>query len=98
NPRRAVLRLKVSDFEDCGSSEYNNAIKAYFLFIRGCLTNEQKVDKHYAHIEPLQSPELQQTSFHIIIIDMEKYIIVDAKFQNLPHEIYRIRCNEPGTL
>ncbi|KAF4637757.1 hypothetical protein G7Y89_g309 [Cudoniella acicularis] len=94
NPRRVVLRLKVSDFKGCGSSEYDNAIKAYLLFA-GRLTNEHEMNKHYAHIEPFQSPELQQTSFHIII-DIEKYMIDDGEFRNLPHEIYRIRRNEQG--
>ncbi|TAQ89515.1 hypothetical protein B7494_g2178 [Chlorociboria aeruginascens] len=95
NPRRVVSRLKVGDFEDHESSKYDNAIRAYLLFA-GLPTNEQEVNKHYCHIEPFQSPELQQT-FHITI-DVEKYIIDDGEFRNLSHEIYRIRRNEQGIL
>ncbi len=95
-PKRVVLRLKVGDFEGRGPLEYINAINAYLLFI-GRPTDEREVNKHYAHIEPFQSPELRQTSFHIIL-DIEKEMIKDNEFRNLPHEIYRIRRNLQDTL
>ncbi|KAH9209886.1 hypothetical protein DL95DRAFT_394001, partial [Leptodontidium sp. 2 PMI_412] len=63
--KRAVLRLKVSDFKGRQSSEFVDAIKAYLLFAKRP-TNEYEAVKHYTHIEPFQSPELRQTSFHII--------------------------------
>lgn len=89
SPKRVVLRLKVSDFEGRSSSEYDDAIKAYLLFA-GRPANKDEVQRHYAHIEPFQAPELQQISFHIII-DLEKHSLVDGEFRNLPHEIYRVR-------
>ncbi|KAH8587965.1 hypothetical protein B0O99DRAFT_601169 [Bisporella sp. PMI_857] len=96
SPKRVILRLRVSDFEGRRSSEYTDAIKAYLLFARRP-TSEDEVKKHYPHIEPFQSPELQQTSFHIII-DVEKHMVNDGEFRDLPHEIYRIRRNEQGAL
>jgi len=89
NPKRVVLRLRVSDFEGRSSSEYDDAIKSYLLFA-GRPASEDEVQRHYAHIEPFQAPELQQTSFHIII-DIEKHSVVDGEFRGLPHEIYRVR-------
>ncbi|KAL5313250.1 hypothetical protein ACEPPN_018983 [Leptodophora sp. 'Broadleaf-Isolate-01'] len=94
--KRVVLRLKVSDFEGRQSSECVDAIKAYLLFAKRP-TDEYEAEKHHAHIEPFQSPELRQTSFHIII-DIEKDMLDNGEFQSLPHEIYRIRRNEQGAL
>ncbi|KAH6714416.1 hypothetical protein BKA61DRAFT_517633 [Leptodontidium sp. MPI-SDFR-AT-0119] len=94
--KRVVLRLKVSDFEGRQFSEYVDAIKAYLLFAKRP-THEYDAKKHYAHIEPFQSPELRQTSFHIII-DIEKDMLNNGGFQSLPHEIYRIRRSEQGDL
>lgn len=88
-PKRVVLRLRVGDFEGRSSSEYDDVIKTYLLFA-GRPANEDEVQRHYVHIEPFQSPELQQISFHIII-DIEKHSHVNGEFQGLPHEIYRVR-------
>ncbi|KAK0112473.1 hypothetical protein ONS96_001710 [Cadophora gregata f. sp. sojae] len=68
-----------------------------YLFFANRPTDEYEAEKHYAHIEPFQSPELRQTSFHIIL-DIEKDMLHDGGFKNLPHEIYRIRRNEQDTL
>jgi hypothetical protein len=95
-PKRVVLRLKVGDFDSRPPSEFDNAIKAYLLYA-GHPTNQHEMSKHYAHIEPFQSPELQQTSFHIIL-DMEKGMVAEGGLQNLPHEIYRVRRTEQDTL
>ena len=54
---------------------------------------EEDEDKLFSHIEPFQAPELQQTSFHIIL-DIDKDSCPDPDFQCLPHEIYRIRRDE----
>lgn len=99
DPKWVVLRLKVSDFDDRKGEEWNEftkAIRAYLLFA-GRPTTEDEINKHHAHIELFQSPEFQQTSFHIIM-DMEKSMSNENEFRKLPHEIYRIRRNERDTL
>jgi hypothetical protein len=95
-PKRVILRLRVNEFEGCDPSEYNDAIKAYLAFA-GRSTNKLKENKHYAHIEPFQALELQQTSFHITF-DLEKDFLDDPNFQNLPHEIYRVRRDKGSKL
>ncbi|MCJ1381359.1 hypothetical protein MMC17_004469 [Xylographa soralifera] len=95
-PKRVILRLRVNDFEDCNSSEYNNAIKTYLAYAKRP-TSELEENRHYAHIEPFQHYELQQTSFHIIL-DINKDSLAQPNMQSLPHEVYHIRRNEQGNL
>ena len=95
-PKRVILRLRVNQFEGRGTSEYDDAVKAYLTFAKRP-TSELATNKHYAHIEPFQDPEIPQTSFHIIL-DMEKDMLEDPDLQNLPHEIYRIRRDDRGIL
>ncbi len=95
-PKRVILRLRVNDFGGRDSSEYNEAIEAYIAFA-GHYVNELEEDKHYAHIEPYQAPELQQRSFHIIL-DIEKDLLDSPNVQKLPHEIYRVRRDKQGKL
>jgi hypothetical protein len=89
SPKRVVLRLKVSEFEGCTSPDFDHAIKAYLLFA-GRPTDRDEMQRHYAHVEPFQAPELKQTSFHIII-DFDKDLLVDGNLRGLPHEIYCVR-------
>ncbi|KAH7409751.1 hypothetical protein BKA64DRAFT_553531, partial [Cadophora sp. MPI-SDFR-AT-0126] len=84
---------KVSVFEGLQSSKYVSAIKAYLLFAK-CPSNEYEAEKHHAHIEPFQSHELQQTSFHIII-DIEKDMVENGEFQSR-HARRLIRINSPS--
>ncbi|KAJ9641103.1 hypothetical protein H2199_005771 [Coniosporium tulheliwenetii] len=93
-PKRVILRLRTNEFEGRDSSEYNDPIKAYLAFA-GRSTNELEENKHYAHIEPFQAPELQQTVFHITL-DIEKDSLDNPNFQTLPHEIYRVRRDIHG--
>lgn len=95
-PRRVVLRLRVHEFEGSGSFEYDKAIQAYLVFA-GRPTSELEENKHFAHIEPFQDPELQQTSFHIVL-DMEKDLLKNTDLQSVPHEIYRVRRDQQGNL
>jgi hypothetical protein len=45
-----ILRLRVNEFEGRDTSEYDNAIKAYFIFAERPI-NELVVNKHYVYIE-----------------------------------------------
>ena len=94
--KRVILRLRVNEFGGRDPSEYSDAIKAYLAFANRP-TSELEQNKHYAHIEPFQAPEVWQTSFHITL-DMEKDMLVKPNFENLPHEVYRIRRDEQGNL
>jgi len=95
-PKRVILRLRVRDFEGGNSFEYIDAIKAYLAFAKRP-TSELEENKHYVHIEPFQDPELQQTTFHITL-DINKDLLDQPNFQDLPHEVYRIRRDEQGNL
>src|SRR2546423_13950289 len=72
----------MNQVEGRDTSEYDDAIKAYLTFAKRP-TSELAANKHYAHIEPFQDPEIPQTSFHIIL-DMEKYMLEGSNLQNLP--------------
>ena len=95
-PKRVILRLRVNQCEGRDTSEYDDAIKAYLTFAKRP-SSELAANKHYAHIEPFQDPDIPQTSFHIIL-DMEKDMLEGSNLQNLPHEIYRIRRDDQGIL
>ena len=97
-PKRVILRLRVDDFSGRDWSEYDDAIRSYLSFA-GRPTDREEIQKHYAHIEPFQAPELNQTSFHITL-DMEKDGISkpNPDFNELPHEVYRVRKDGEGIL
>ena len=101
-PKRVILRLRVDEFEGEGRSweQHVDAINAYLTWA-GRSTSEYEgayeTRKHFAHVEPFQAPELKQTSFHVIL-DMEQRSLDRPNFDNLPHEIYRVRRDDSGTL
>ena len=96
-PKRVILRLRVNDFGGGDPSEYSDAIRAYLAFA-GRPISELGENRHYAHIEPFQGPEIPQRSFHIIL-NLEKDSFHNSNnFQNLPHEIYRVRRDKQGKL
>ena len=95
-PKRVILRLRVNEFSGRDYSEYIDAINAYLVFA-GRSTDDLEFRKHYAHIEPFQSPEVNQTSFHITM-DMEGDSANPPNIQELPHEIYRVRRSKEGEL
>lgn len=51
------------------------------------------MQRHYAHVEPFQAPELKQTSFHIII-GFDKDLLVCGNLRGLLHGIYRRRVDD----
>ena len=69
----------------------------HISFFAGRSTNDLEFRKHHAYIEPFQSPEVNQTSFHITI-DMEGDSANPPNIQELPHEIYRVRYSKEGEL
>lgn len=91
-PKRVILRLRVNEFEGDGRSweQHVDAIKAYLTWA-GRPTSEYEGEyetrKHFAHIEPFQAPELNQTTFHVVL-DIEQHLLSEPKFDTLPHEIY----------
>ena len=90
-----ILRLRAKEFEGHDlNSEFGNAIKAYLAFA-GRLTSEHEENKHYVHIEPPH--DIPNSSFHITL-DLEKDLLRNPNFQNLPHEIYRVRRDKQGNL
>ncbi|KAF9729882.1 hypothetical protein PMIN01_11815 [Paraphaeosphaeria minitans] len=91
--KRVILRLRVNEFSE-GNPEYDDAIKTYLAF-DGRPATELEGDRHYAHIEPFQDPELRQTRFHITL-DMEQNLTKSPDFAKLPHEVYHIRRNKHG--
>lgn len=83
----------MDDFTGRDYYQYTEAITAHLKF-KGL---EEDEDKLFSHIEPFQAPELQQTSFHIIV-DIDKDSLPNLDFQSLPHEIYRVLRDEHGIL
>lgn len=96
-PRRVILRLRVAEFETYEAEIYDEFIKAIKAYLRFANIAPEEIDeqKHFPHIEPLQAPELRQTSFHIIL-DMEKDQTVDLS--TLPYMIYYVRREINGDL
>jgi hypothetical protein len=92
----------VNEFEGEGRSweQHVDAIKAYLVWA-GRLTSEYEGEyeerKHFAHVEPFQAPELKQKTFHIVL-DIEQHLLEEPNFDNLPHEIYRVRRDKEGNL
>ena len=95
-PKRVILRLRVSEFEGCNQSDFNQAIKAYLNSV-GRSMQEFDQGRHYSHIEPFQSLDIRQTSFHIIL-DLEKDLLDNPDFGTLQHEVYRVRRDIDGKL
>lgn len=88
SPRRVILRIPVGDVCDEGAGDHLSIMAAYLNF-----SGQPSVDiyrDHGVHIEPLQSPDLNQTSCHIIL-DMNKHGVEEPNLQDIPHEIYRVR-------
>ncbi|OJJ45672.1 hypothetical protein ASPZODRAFT_17124 [Penicilliopsis zonata CBS 506.65] len=76
--------------------EFDNAIKAY-LASANRPVDEAEQGIHYPHMEPFQSPDLQQKSFHIVP-DIEKDMLDDADLGNTEPEVHRVRRHKDGTL
>lgn len=102
-PKRVILRLRVNEFEGEGHSweQHVDAIQAYLTWA-GRPTSEYdegpyEARKHFAHVEPFQDPELQQTTFHVVL-DMEQDMLNEPDFDTVPHEIYRVRRDKEGKL
>jgi hypothetical protein len=75
----------VEDICDHNSDDYFNIIKAYLNF-----SDQSAIENHGVHIEPIQMPELKQTSCHIIL-DINKHGVETPNLQEMPHEVYRVR-------
>jgi hypothetical protein len=97
-PKRVILRLRVGDFDDGAShfDEVYEAIKTYLVYA-GHSPNEAESKQHFVHMEPLQSLDVPQTSFHVFL-DMEKDLKDTPGLDALPHEIYRVKRDEARNL
>ncbi|OJD15230.1 hypothetical protein AJ78_04490 [Emergomyces pasteurianus Ep9510] len=95
HPKRVILRLRVNEFDGRSPTEFDHAIKAY-LASAGRPVDELTQRIHYSHIEPFQPPELKQRSFHIVQ-DIEKDMFSDPDFDEVKHEVHRIRRAKNGT-
>ncbi|GAD99115.1 conserved hypothetical protein [Paecilomyces variotii No. 5] len=85
--KRVILRLRVSDFDNCGPAELDRAIMAY-LSSTGHSVNEISQRKYYSHIEPFQPPDMKQKTFHIVL-GIEKDMLKDPDFEQIEHEVHR---------
>ena len=75
-PRRVILRLRVNEFEGEGRTweQHVDAIKAYLVWAERTASEYEgayETRQHFAHVEPFQAPELNQTTFHVVL-DMEQ--------------------------
>lgn len=96
HPKRAILRLRVNEFDGRSSTEFDHAIMAY-LKSAGRPVDEIQKRIHHSHIEPFQPPELNQKSFHIVL-DIEKDMLREPNLETVEHEVHRVRRAEDGTL
>src|ERR1700728_1541217 len=90
-PKRVILRLWVNEFEGEGRSweQYVDAINAYLLS-SGRPLDEYERGKHFAHVEPFQAPEVNQSKFHVVL-DIEQQLLDKPNFDTVSHEIYNVR-------
>jgi hypothetical protein len=72
------------------STASTTKLQAKRVFLRLQVEDFSGCEKHFAHIEPFQDPEIQQTRFHITL-DMEQALAENPDFGKLPHEIYHVR-------
>ena len=101
-PRRVILRLRVNEFEGDGRSweQHTDAIKAYLVWAGRTVSEYEGAHdtrQHFAHAEPFQAPELNQTTFHVVL-DMEQHMLNEPDFDTLPHELYRVCRDKEGSL
>lgn len=101
-PKRVILRLQVNEFEGNGRNweQHVDAIKTYLVWAGRPMSEyegEYEMRKHFAHVEPFQAPELNQTTFHVVL-DIEQHLLNEPNFDTLPHEIYRMRRDKEGNL
>ena len=101
-PKRVILRLRVNEFEgdDHNWEQYVDAINTYLVWAGRSMSEyegEFETRKHFAHVEPFQAPELNQTTFHVVL-DIEQHLLNEPNFDTLPHEIYRVRRDKEGNL
>ncbi|OAX81898.1 hypothetical protein ACJ72_03766 [Emergomyces africanus] len=95
HPKRVILRLRVNEFDDRNPTEFDSAIMAY-LESAGRPVDELGQRIHHSHIEPFQSPEMKQRSFHIVL-DIEKAMLRDPDLETVEHEVHRVRRAKDGT-
>ena len=88
----------MNEFEGEGRSwqQHVDAITAYLAWA-GRPTSEYEERRHFAHVEPFQAPELKQTTFHIVL-DINQHLVAEPSFDNIPHEVYRVRRDIDGKL
>lgn len=101
-PKRIILRLRVDEFEgeDRSWQQHVDAIRAYLIWAGRPIGEHEgpyETRKHYAHVEPFQAPELKQKTFHVIL-DMEQDMLGNPNFDDVHHEVYRVRRDQAGNL
>ena len=91
-PKRIILRIRLNNFDaEPTDTDYSNIVSTFLTFDDRSVNKEERA-KHYIHIEPLQEPEIQQTSFHIVL-DIESSAFPSALLSEIPHEFYRVTRN-----
>jgi hypothetical protein len=102
-PKQVILRLRVDGFEGEGRNweQYVDAIQAYLTWAGRPMSEYDsgpyETRKHFTHVEPFQDPELQQTTFHVVL-DMEQDMLNEPNLDTIPHEIYRVCRDKEGNL
>ena len=100
--KRVILRLRVNEFEGKGYSweDHVDAIQAYLRWAGLQLSEveeESATKGYFAHVEPFQAPEVNQKTFHVIV-DIQQQALDHVDFDDLLHEVYRVRRKLDGDL
>ena len=97
--KRVILRLRVDDFDKSGYKweDHVDAIDAYWRWLEHELETDATNSDYFAHVEPFQAPELQQKTFHVIL-DIQYSALRFETFDDIPHEVYRVRRKDDGHL
>ena len=88
-PKRVILRLRVQEFEGEGRSwdQYVDATETYLIWAGRSpreFDGDYRTGRHFAHVEPFQDPELNQTTFHVVL-DIEQHSRREASLEHVPH-------------
>lgn len=87
--KRVILRLREAEVD------YKDPYKSVRLYLEksGHEVKELEAGRHFVHVQPPNNIPQRDLKIHIVI-DMEKDNFSGVPNKNLPHEVYRIRCDD----
>lgn len=100
--KTVILRFRVNEFEGnaYSSEDHIDAIQTYFRWTRLQiieLEDEHATNGYFAHVKPFQAPEVKQRIFHLVL-EIQQQSLDYVNFDNIPHEVYRVRRKLEGDL